>query len=83
MIEFKVERDANDGKHITMSADGQTNDLLDELAIGTASCLVELIDDLNAQDDLYETAARSVTADIELYVRQILAGREQAQDAKE
>lgn len=83
MIEFKVEQDARDGKHIVMSANGQTNDLLDELAIGAASALVELIDDLHAQDDLYETAARLVAANIELYVRQILAGREQAQDAKE
>lgn len=82
MIEFKVERDEQGRKNAFVGMNGDTNDLLDEISFAAAAAIVELIDDLHVQDDVYEMAAQSVRADIPLYVRQILTERESARDAE-
>lgn len=73
MIDLHMEREADGGIRTKMQANGQTNDLLDELAAGAAHVLTAIVRDLGAKDDIYEATCRVFCATTERMVNQMAA----------
>lgn len=77
MIKLTCDRDAEGGLTVSAQVRGNTDELLDDLAMAAAHLIVDLIDDLRAQDQsLYGMAARMTGVEIERRVEFIHGERE-------
>ena len=75
MIELKMTHMAAEQIRIQCSMKGGTDDLLDELASGMAYAILQIADDLPAQDELHESLARVLASRMIAQVHQALAQR--------
>lgn len=75
MIELKMIHVAADQIQVQCSMKGGTDELLDELAGGMAHAIIQIADDLPAQDELHESLARVMASRMIAQVNQALARR--------
>ena len=71
MYQVKAKKAAEYVMEIELSMTGRTDEVMEEIAAATARAIVELCDDMDTQDSLYEMMTRDVCRCIECAVYHI------------